>query len=178
MMKSLTILLHRSTSSADKWSFWAPPLISAISAFRSFTSYFSRAIITPGSTVSFFFISFCTSYTLRANRHVPSDSPISSFSAEIVAIILVRQLPPRLSLKIIVIMLLRKGMCTSSPFAFLFKFMMTIYNMNRLQLIYFDSVMIFQSSTPDLYTRSLPDKSTKCNLLTRLTSEPLCQLSS
>ena len=38
--------------------------------------------------------------------------------------------------------------------------------------MYLDSVIVVLSSTPDLCTRSDPDKSTKCSFDTRFTSDP------
>lgn len=175
LMKSATMCLQRSTSSVVRWSRFGafPPFSRAISALRSETSRFNRCMMTPGSTVSLRFISFCTSYTDRANRQVPRDSSRSSFEALIVAIIFVRQFPPSESLKIMVIIELRKGTWTSSPLLFLLRFWMTIYSIKRLELMFFVSWICTLSSWPVLLRRSEPERSTRCILLLRFTSPPI-----
>jgi len=173
-MKSSTILLQRSTSSPVRWSFCDPPFSMAISAFNSITSFLSLEIITPGSTLSFRFMSFWISYTLRAKRQVPSDSWISSSRADTVAIILVLQLPPSESRRIMVIIEFLNGTWVEpSPWAFLLRFMMTNYSWKRDPLMYIASVTVFWSllSVPGLKTRSEPERSTRWSLDTVLTSE-------
>lgn len=59
--------------------------------------------MTPGSTVSFLSTSFLINATLIANLHVEILYGISSYFADIVAIIRVLQLPPIESLNIKVI---------------------------------------------------------------------------
>lgn len=60
-------------------------------------------MIIPGSTVSFLKRSFLIKATRMANLHVDIDYNISSYFGLTVAIIFVLQLPPRESLKTIVI---------------------------------------------------------------------------
>lgn len=57
-INSSTILLQRSISSDVKFSFAFSPLIKAISALSSDTSFFSLWIIRPGSTYSFLLTKF------------------------------------------------------------------------------------------------------------------------
>lgn len=62
-----------------------------------------------------------------ANLHVDIDYNISSSLGLTVAIIFVLQLPPRESLKTIVISESLYGICTFYPLAFLFNSIITLY---------------------------------------------------
>jgi len=84
-------------------SFTSSPFNKAISAFNWAFYFLSRAIIIPGSTVSFLNKSFLIRATLMANLHVAMDYKISYSFGLIVATILVLQLPPSESLSTIVI---------------------------------------------------------------------------
>ena len=127
-MYSSIILWHYSIQYLSKASLVSqPPFNNAIQAFSCAFSFFKRAIMIPGSTVSFLKRSFLMRATLIANLHVAIDYKISSSLGLIVATILVLQLPPRESLRTMVIKDSLQGICTFYPLAFLFNSMMTRY---------------------------------------------------
>ena len=91
----------RPSAAARRWSGSRPSASSSplpcpsSRALREATSALSRAIVTDGSVSSLRTASFLTSATRCAKRHVLIDSSVWAFSAEQVATMTVRQLPPR-----------------------------------------------------------------------------------
>lgn len=85
------------------------------------------------------------------------------------AIITVLQLPPKLSLKIEVIIEFLYGTCTLVPLAFSCRAIITYSKYDSDLLMYLASVLIYESGSL-LYTLSLPAKSTKCSLDVLITS--------
>mmetsp|Transcript_15941 Transcript_15941/g.55606 ORF Transcript_15941/g.55606 Transcript_15941/m.55606 type:complete len:455 (+) Transcript_15941:749-2113(+) len=172
----LTYRVHASRTSAISLSLSslpspASPFRKPISAFSSVTCVFRRLITSSGSTSSFTYAEFSTSATRCAKRHVLMLSSVCGSSAEMVAIIAVLQLPPRLSRSTDVITLLRYG--TNVPFFFFLSpsAMMHICRKCSELLMYFASRSTWPP-LPVLCARSDPARSTRWNLDRRMTSLP------
>lgn len=123
-----------------------------------------------GSMASFLVTLFLIFATLPANLHVQIDSSKSWGSGDIVAIILVLQLPPKLSFKMSVMSESRYGMCTFSPCAYRFKQSITSSKKCRLRLMPTASFCNIPS-TPVFPILSLPLRSTRQTFETVFTSE-------
>ena len=117
-------------------------------------------------------ISFEIFATRWANRHVLTDSSNASSSPLAVATMTVTQFPPKLSRSIVVIKLFRYGTCVfSRPSDRACNATMTCSRKCSDTLMYFASCNV-APSTPLLFTRSLPAKSTKFSFARRTVSVP------
>eukprot|EP01033_Poteriospumella_lacustris_P001595 gene1594-gene1749 len=142
-----TTFLLRSSSSARNF-------FNSCSYFRN-NDFWSKSSLTRASLRMFL--------ARLANFKVEIVSIIASNAGEIIAIMVVLQLPPNESSNIRVSLLLRYGICARSPF--LVKAEMTKPNIDNDLLICFDSSNRCPVA-PERFTRSEPAKSTKFNLPT------------
>ena len=143
-----------------------------ISSRRVSNSSFNLLIITDGSLSSFNNALFLINETLCANLHVDNDSSVCEDSGLIVAIIIVLQFPPKLSLNTDVIIELRYGICPLPFVAFSYNATITISKKNKEVLIYCASV----KTEPEEFvfaTLSLPARSTRCSLERLTLSVPM-----
>mmetsp|Transcript_58356 Transcript_58356/g.94335 ORF Transcript_58356/g.94335 Transcript_58356/m.94335 type:complete len:212 (-) Transcript_58356:152-787(-) len=154
---SPSCLRSASLSSSTAESFWAK------SCRRLAISSCSTRIIF--AFLSSFMTTLLTIFLhLEAYLNVLTVSMLSTSLGLMVATIMVLEFPPRLSFRSHVSFVSRYGMCSFWPASMSASLAMTFPSAER-DLLIFTASLSSLPSTPDLFTRSLPAKSTKLTQL-------------